>query len=140
MTFFPKNYSAIIWAFVLVTTFLLTRLLPSYQLIIQATFLLFSVMLAIFVVVAKNRESYQRGKLTRSVFLRYSIIDMLCVLLAMIFAGLLANYLVQFLMGQADNEIARFAVATIAGLLVGLSIGILMKRIRGMFSQLRPSN
>jgi uncharacterized membrane protein len=140
MTKFLKNRSPIIWAFVLVTMFLLRWIFPAYNLIIQTTFLLFSFGLASFVVVAKNRESYRQGKFTRSAFLRNNIIDVLCVLLAMIFAGLLANYLVQFLMGQADNEIARFAVATIAGLLVGLSIGILMKRIRGMFSQLRPSN
>ena len=131
MIAFFKNHSTIIFVLLLLTMLLLAWLFPLARFVIQAAFIFVSLVLTILVVVGKNRESYEQGKLTRGAFVGHSLFDVVSVLLAMTAAGLLANSVAQILVAQAGNELARFVAAIATGLLVGIIIGVLMRRIRG---------
>ena len=130
MIAFFKNHSTLIFVLLLLTMLLLTWLFPSSRLLIDSAFLLVSLVLASLVVVGKNRESYQQGKLTRGAFVGHSLFDVFSVLLAMAAAGWLANSVAQILMAQAGGDVRTMAAVLAASLLAGISIGMLMKRIR----------
>ena len=138
MTTFLKNRSTLIFVLLLLTMLLLTWLFPSARFVIEGTFILVSLALASLVVVGKNRESYQQGKLTRGAFVGHSLFDVFSVLLAMTAAGLLANSVAQILMAQAGSDVRTMAAVLATSLLAGISIGMLMKRIRRQV--LTPSN
>jgi hypothetical protein len=140
MTAFIKNHSPIFWVLILVTMLVLTWLFPSFRLIIEVTFLLVSLALASLVVVAKNWEPYQQGKLTRGALVGHSIFDIFSIVLAMASAGLAANFIAQLMMSQAGGRqsVVQIAAVIVVSLLAGISIGLLMKRIRRQV--LRPSH
>ena len=119
-----KNHSTTIFALLLLTMLVLIWLFPSSKLIIETIFLLFSFVIASSVVIAKNKESYDQGN-----FVRNTILDVFGILLAMVLAGLLANHIAQIAIGQTGNSLAKSIVAVVTGLLVGMGIRILTKRI-----------
>lgn len=139
MTAFIKNRPPILWVFVLMTMLVLTWLFPSSRLIIEATFLLVSLAMASLVAVAKNREAYQQGKLTRGDFIRTNIFDFISILLAMTSAGLLAKSIAPIIMAQVGNNLLSVGVLIVISLLIGIGIGILMKRIRGYLLTSSPA-
>ena len=130
MTTFFKDRSTIIFVLLLLTMLILTWLYPSSRFMIEATFILVSLALASLVVVAKNQESYQQGKLTQRALVRSTIFDILSILLSMTLAGLLAHSIAQTMMASVGSGLARIGVVIVISLLAGVSIGILMKRIR----------
>jgi hypothetical protein len=129
MTTFFKNRSTLIFVLLLLTMLILTWLFPSSRFMIEAAFLLVSLALASLVVVAKNRESYQQGQLTRSAFMRRNILGVFGILLAMSSSGLLANYIGRIINVQMEGDLAGFLVVIVISLLVGLAIGILVRRM-----------
>ena len=129
MTAFFKNRSTLIFVLLLLTMLILTWLFPSSRFMIEAAFILMSLALASLVVVGKNRESYQQGQLTRSAFMRRNILDVFGILLAMSSSGLLANYMGRIINVQMEGDLARFVVVIVISLLVGLAVGILVRRI-----------
>jgi len=129
MTTFFKNRSTLIFVLLLLTMLILTWLFPSSRFMIEAAFILVSLVLASLVVVGKNRESYQQGQLTRSAFMRRNILDVFGILLAMSSSGLLANYMGRIINVQMEGDLARFVVVIVISLLVGLAVGILVRRI-----------
>jgi hypothetical protein len=129
MTTFFKNRSTLIFVLLLLTMLILTWLFPSSRFMIEAAFILVSLALASLVVVGKNRESYQQGKLTRTAFMRRNILDVFGILLAMSSSGLLANYMGRIINVQMAGDLARFVVVIVISLLVGLAIGILVRRM-----------
>ena len=138
MTTFLKDRSTLIFVLLLLAMLILTWLFPSSRFLIEAAFLLVSLALASLVVVGKNRESYKQGKLTRGAFVGHSLFDVFSVLLAMAATGWLAHSVAQILMAQAGSDVRTLAAVLAASLLAGVSIGMLMKRIRRQV--LSPSN
>ena len=134
MTTFFKNRSTLIFVLLLLTMLILTWLFPSSRFMIEAAFLLVSLALASLVVVAKNRESYQQGQLTRTAFMRRNILDVFGILLAMSSSGLLANYIGRIINVQMAGDLARFVVVIVISLLVGLAIGILVRRMSAVLT------
>ena len=132
MTTFIKNRSPILWVLILITMLVLTWLFPSSRSIIEAAFLLVSLALASLAVVAKNREPYRQGKLTRGAFVGHSLFDIFSIVLAMASAGLVAQYIAQLMMAQIGSTqgVVPIAAVIVVSLLVGISTGLLMKRIR----------
>ena len=138
MTTFFKNRSTLIFVLLLLAMLLLAWLFPSARFLIESAFILVSLALASLIVVGKNRESYRQGKLTRGAYVGHSLFDVFSVLLAMTAAGWLANSVAQILMAQAGSDLRRMAAVLATSLLAGISIGMLMKRIRRQV--LTPSN
>jgi cobalamin synthase len=130
MTTFFNGRATIIFVFLLLTMLILTWLFPSSRFMIEATFITVSLALASLVVVVKNRESYQQGNLTKRAFVRRTIFDILSILLSMTLAGLLAHSIAQNMMASVGSGLTRIGVVIVISLLAGVSIGILMKRIR----------
>jgi hypothetical protein len=134
MTTFFKNRSTRILVLLLLSMLILTWLFPSSRFMIEAAFLLVSLALASLVVVGKNRESYQQGQLTRTAFMRRNILDVSGILLAMSSSGLLANYMGRIINVQMEGDLARFVVVIVISLLVGLAIGLLVRRISAVLT------
>ena len=137
ITFF-KDRATIIFVILLLSMLILTWLFPSSRFMIEAIFILVSLALASLVVVAKNRDSYQQGKLTQRAFVRHTIFDILSLLLSMTLAGLLAHSIAQNMMPSVGSGLASIGVVIILCMLAGVSAGTLMKRIRRRV--LTPSN
>ena len=138
MTTFLKDRSTLIFVLLLLAMLILTWLFPSSRFLIEAAFLLASLALASLVVVGKNRQSYRHGKLTRGAFVGHSLFDVLSVLLAMAAAGWLANSVAQILVARVGSDVRTMAAVLATSLLAGVSVGMLMKRIRRQV--LSPSN
>ena len=130
MTTFFNGRATIIFVFLLLTMLILTWLFPSSRFMIEATFITVSLALASLVVVAKNRESYQQGNLTKRAFVRNTFFDILSLLLSMTLAGLLAHYIAQNMMASVGSGLARIGVVIVISLLAGVSTGFLIKRFR----------
>ena len=134
MTTFFKNRLTRIFVLLLLTMLILTWLFPSSRFMIEAAFLLVSLALASLVVVGKNRESYQQGQLTQTAFMRRNILDVSGILLAMSSSGLLANYMGRIINVQMEGDLARFVVVIVISLLVGLAIGLLVRRMNAVLT------
>ena len=130
MTTFIKKRTPILWALILITMLVLTWLFPSSRGIVEATFLFVSLALASLVVVAKNREAYRQGKLSRTGFVGHSLFDVFSILLAMVGAGLLANSVAQMMNSQLGSNIISILAVIVVSLVAGMGIGVLMRRIR----------
>lgn len=140
MIAFFKNHSTLIFVLLVLTMLLLTWLFPSARFLIEAAFILVSLGLSSLVAIGKNRESYQQGKLTRSAFMRSNIFDVFGILLAMSSSGLLANYIGRIINVKMESDPARIVAVVVISLLVGLAIGILMRRIRAALTTQRQQN
>jgi hypothetical protein len=106
-------------------------LFPSAMPVLSITLLLLSLGAAILLIIKKQREAYIEGKITRTIFVRNISLEILGVLLAMIFAGLLGRTIVQIVTSQIANDLAKLITGIMIGLLVGIAIGILVKKTWG---------
>jgi hypothetical protein len=129
MTTIFKNHSTVIFVLLLAMV-VLTWLFPSSKFVIEAICLFFSFVIASIVVVARNRHSYEQGKLTHRAFVKSNIFDVLSILLAMVSAGLLSRYIAQIMIASLASALARTGVVIVLSLLAGVGIGLLVKRIK----------
>lgn len=106
-------------------------LFPSVMPVLSITLLLVSLGAAILFIIKKQREAYLEVKITRTIFVRNISLEILGVLLAMIFAGLLGRTIAQVVTAQITIELARIVVGIMIGLLAGIAIGILVKKTWG---------
>jgi len=65
------------------------------------------------------------------VFVGNIFLDILGILLAMIFAGLLSRYLVQVATAQLNYNLIRIVAGILLGALAGACVGLLIKRAWG---------
>jgi hypothetical protein len=100
-----------------------TLLFPSTGAMLGITFLLVSFGMASLIVVKRNRDAYLHGKITRTVFLRNTALEMLGILLAMGLAGLLGRYLSQAVTLPISHTLTRLVTGIIIGVLVGACVG-----------------
>lgn len=131
MNNYLKNHSAILFVWLLLPMLVLAWLFPASRLIIEITFLLTSFVTAVWVAVAKNRDLYRKGRLTRRLFVRNTILDISAILLAMALAGLLARTIVPISIGQMGDNLLKIIAGIVVGLSIGFGVGVFMKRIRG---------
>ena len=131
MNNYLKNHSAILFVLLLLSMLVLAWLFPASRSIIEITFLLTSFVTAIWVAIAKNRDLYRKGQLTRRLFVRNTILDISAVLLAMALAGLLARTIVPISIGQIGDNLLKILAGIVVGLSIGFGVGVFMKRIRG---------
>ena len=106
------------------------------MLILSLIFILFCLVLATISVVRRHKTLYLQGKITRGVFLRNTVLEILGILLAMTLAGLLGKYLAQVATAQISHSLIRVVLGILIGMLVGVCIESLMKRFWGYLVKL----
>ncbi|MCC6299447.1 MAG: hypothetical protein IT314_09115 [Anaerolineales bacterium] len=106
-------------------------LFPSVALMFSVAFLFFSLAVASVSIFKNHREAYLQGKITRGVFMRNVVLEMVGILLAIILAGLLGRYPAQIATAQVANEFGRLITGIIVGVLTGVGIGLLVKKTWG---------
>jgi hypothetical protein len=91
-------------------------------------FLLFSLVIHSFVIVKKHKAAFLKGEISRIISIRNTVLEVLCILFTIVFAGQLARYVAEIATEQIDNYAAKFIAGICLGLLVGIAAGIFMKR------------
>lgn len=117
-----RKYSMIISVLLFLGLLIFIWLFPSSGLILTILFLTCGFALASFPVIAKHRQAYLQGKISRSVCIRNILLDVTGILLALILAVLLGRYIADI----ATNKISNDLIKLIAGIMIGLSIGIVV--------------
>ena len=123
--------SIVISIFLLLAFIALAGLFPSVSLMLSVTFLLFSFCVASSTIMKKNREAYLQDKITRSMFVRNTSLEIFGILLAMAFAGLLSRYITQGATTLMSHDFAKILAGILIGVLVGACVGLLVKRTWG---------
>src|SRR5262245_23592420 len=134
-TFFRK-YSTPIFFLLLVILLILARLFSSAGLLLGIIFLLVSFFIASFIVLQKQREAYRQGRINRSVFIRNAVLELTGVLLAMVLAGLFGRYVAEITTWQINNDLIRTIAGIMVGLLIGVGIGAFAKNTWGRLAKI----
>lgn len=120
----------------MVVTLLLLWKIPVATPILAIAIVIFSLATAILTVFKKNRKAYLQGKITRGVFARNILVEILGILLAMTLAGLLGRYLAQLAIAKITNELIKLIASIVIGSLAGMGVGFAMKRTWGQLLKL----
>jgi hypothetical protein len=128
VSLFKKHLNKLLGLFLL-TFLILVWWFPSVGLILAVIFLLFSLIIASFSVVKKHKQAYLRGEISRIVFVRNLILEILGILLIIMVASVLAQYIAEIATRQIYDDVTKFIAGTLVGLLVGLAVGIFSQRI-----------
>ncbi len=108
-------------------------LFPSATPALAAAVLLFSLGIAIFVVLKKHRTAYLQGQIAHWTFVRNIFLDLFGILLAVVLAGLLARYVAGIVTKPIGSATARVAAGIVLGLLAGIVVGALVNNLWGRF-------
>jgi hypothetical protein len=130
-----RKFSTASFALFLLTFLILVWLIPSMGSTLAIIFLLLSLTIAGFNIFEKHSKAYFHGHLSRITLLRNITLDITIIILTIVFAGLLGNYVAKIATRQLDNALIQFVASVIIGLLVGIWVGVAMKRIRDRFSR-----
>ena len=135
MTTFFRKYSTPILILSLLTLLVLAWLFPSRGLILGIMFLLLSLVIASLAVFEKHQEAFRRGQITRGVFIRDGALEMLGILFAMLLAGLLGRYVAEIATRPIDNSLIRTIAGILVGLLVGMGTGAVARKTWGRLAK-----
>lgn len=131
-----KKYIKLLPILIMVVTLLLLWKIPVATPILAIAIVIFSLATAILTVFKKNRKAYLQGKITRGVFARNILVEILGILLAMTLAGLLGRYLAQLAIAKITNELIKLIASIVIGSLAGMGVGFAMKRTWGQLLKL----
>jgi hypothetical protein len=140
MTNLLRKYSTIILITLLLAVLVLAWLFPSAGYFLGIIFLVFSFFIIGIVVIAKHREKYRGGKITRRVFIRTVSLEITGIWLAMILAGLLGKTIAQVATQHITHEITRLVAGIAIGMLVGVGMGLLVRQIWGRLVKTSPGS
>jgi hypothetical protein len=124
-----KKYSTLAIIFLPIILFILMVLYPFLSVALGIICFLFGVIVISYSICKTNRESYLQGKISRLIFFRNSLIEIIGFLLALILAALIGKYLAVLGTRQIDHENARLLAGLVIGLLAGAVIGALVKGV-----------
>jgi hypothetical protein len=138
MIAFFKKHSTLILISLLLTLLILAWLFPSAGLKLGAAFLLGSLGIASFIAIENHRKAYVLGRVTRGIFIRNAVLEILGILFAMVLAGLLGRFVAEITTRQISHELTRILAGVLTGLLVGVGVGAFAKRTWGRFVKFSP--
>src|SRR5690242_1512296 len=113
--FFTKHSTCILLC-LLVSMLVLAWLFPWAGLKLGIAFLLLSFFIASMVVLEKQKPAYRSGKITRHVFIRNAVIEILGTGLVMGLAGPLGRTMAEVATQSIQSKLLR----VIAGIMIGL--------------------
>ena len=131
-----KKYIKFLPILIMVVTLLLLWKIPVATPILAIAIVIFSLATAILTVFKKNRKAYLQSRITRGVFARNILVEILGVLLAMTLAGLLGRYLAQLAIAKITNEVIKLIASIVIGLLAGMGVGFATNRTWGQLLKL----
>ena len=131
MTALFKKHSTIILISLLLTLLILAWLFPSAGLKLGIVFLLASLGIASSIAIEKHRKAYVQGRITRGIFIRNAVLEIIGILLAMVLAGLLGRSVAEVATRQISHELTKILAGILTGLLVGMGVGAFAKRTWG---------
>lgn len=128
MTNFLRKYSTLISILLIPILFISGWLFPSAGMLLLILSLSFGLFINSLMIVKKHKEVYSQGGISRIVFIRNVSLEILGILLAMILASLLGRYVAEVATRQIDNGLIKFIASVLIALLVGVAVGMLLKR------------
>jgi hypothetical protein len=131
MTALLKKHVTIILLSLLVILLVLAWLFPSAGLKLGIAFLLLSFLIVSWLALEKQKNAYRKEQITRSIFIRNAVIEMSSVWIVMALAGLLGRNAAGFATQQIGNDPlwVRMVAGIVVGLLVGIGVGALAKKM-----------
>jgi hypothetical protein len=124
-----KKNSTLAIIFLPVALLILMMLYPLFGIAFGIIYFLFVVIVISYSLCKTDRESYLQGKISRAIFFRNSLIEIIGIFLALILAALIGKYLAVLGTQQIDHEIVRLIAGLVIGLLAGAVIGALVKGV-----------
>lgn len=140
MTTLLRKYSTPILVSLLLVVLILAWLFPSEELFLGIIFLSFSFFIAGAAMIAKHREKYRDGKITRRVFIRTVALEITGTWMAMILAGLLGRMIAGIATQQITDALIRLILGIMIGLLVGIGVGLCVWQTWGRFVKVSVEN
>jgi hypothetical protein len=131
MIAFLRKYSTPILFLVLITLLVLSWRFPGAGLRLGIVFLLFSLVTGNLAVIQKHKKAYQQGNITRVVFIRNVVLEILGMLLSMSLAGLLGRQAAAMATRHIDDGLIRLIAGLLVGLLAGIAIGFVVRQTWG---------
>jgi hypothetical protein len=123
-----SKHIAIISLLLIAVLIVVSLLSSSVGGILGTIILLFGLVLSGITLIRKHRESYLQGQISRIVYIRNVIFEIIGVLIAMILAAWIGNHIALLATRQIDNTLTRFVAVILIGLFVGISVGTLVKK------------
>lgn len=132
-----KKYATIISLLLILLLLAVAWFYPSLGFMLGMTLLVLTLAMACIAVVQKHRKSYLRGEITYYVFMRNVALEIGGILLATTCAVVLGNYIALMATRSIDDILLRFAAGVFVGLLIGIAIGTIVRKLWSRFV-LRP--
>ena len=129
MIAFIRKHSTILLVSGLFTLLILAWLFPASGLKLGIAFLLLSFLIASVVVIEKHQKALGKGEMRRGVFIRNATMEVSGTFLVMLLAGLLDRYAAEVATQQIEHDLLRVVAGLGVGLVVGIGVGILGKMI-----------
>jgi hypothetical protein len=127
LTWLSKHIGII--SLLLIAVLIVVSLLsPSVGGILGIMVLLLGLVLTSITLIRKHRESYLQGQISRLVYIRNVIFEIIGVLIAMILAAWFGNHIALLATQQIDHSLTRFFAVILIGLLIGIIVGTAVKK------------
>jgi hypothetical protein len=126
-----KKYSTVTSLLLVCLLFVVTWFYPSVGIVVGTSLLFLALAMACIAVLRKHRKSYLQGDITYYIFIRNIALEISGILLAMICAAFLGNYVATIATQSIDDGLIRFAAGVFVGLLAGMMIGLAIQRVWG---------
>ena len=104
---------------------------PGWAGVIVGIIFFLSLAMAIFFAVQKQTKLYREKHISRTNLALNFLYEIIGILLAMAFAGLLGRYIVEIATDQISNGSIKLLAGIIIGLLAGIGMGVLVTRTWG---------
>ena len=137
MAAFFRKHSTPILFFLLVTLLILSWMFPSSGLLLGIIFMSFSFFIASSAVLEKHREAYRQGKIGRGVFIRNVLLEGTGILLAMLLAGVLGRVMAGIATRPIEDGLVRVIAGIVVGMLVGIGVGTFARKTWGRVTKVR---
>ena len=124
-----KKYSTLAIILLPVILLILMRSSPLLGITFGIIYILFGVIVLSYSIYKRHKKSYLQSKISRSIFFRNNLIEIIGVLLALILAAPIGKYLAMIGTQHINNEILLLLVGLVIGLLAGAVTGALVKGV-----------
>ena len=124
-----KKYSTLAIILLPVVLLILMRSSPLLGITFGIIYFLFGIIVISYSRYKSYKKSYLQSKISRSIFFRNNLVEIIGVLLALILAACIGRYLALIGTRQIDHEMTRLLAGLVIGLLAGAVTGALIKGV-----------
>lgn len=128
-----KKYLTIISLLLVLLLLIAAWFYPAIGFMLGTVLLFMALATACIKVIQKHRKSYLQNEITYFAYLRNVALEISGILLAMLCAAYLGNYVALLATRSIDDTLLRFAAGVFVGLLVGIAVGAVMRKFWSQF-------